>query len=481
MAERACDVVVVGAGPNGLAAAIELARHGLSVRVLEGTERIGGGVRSAPLTLPGFLHDVCSAIHPMAVASPFFRSLPLERWGVEWVFPEAAVAHPLDDGTAALAGQPLAATARTLGADARAYTALMQPLVDRAPELLEEVLRPLRVPGRWGLMARFGALALRSCTGVAAGRFRDRQARALFAGCCAHSIMPLDRAGTASFGLVLLATAHAVGWPCVKGGSQRITEALADCLKSLGGEVRTGQPVRSMRDLPQARAVLFDLAPRAIAKIADDELPSRYRRALSSFRHGPGVFKIDWALDGPIPWKAADCSRAATVHLGGTLEELTASESAAWSGRHAEQPFVLLAQPSLFDPTRAPAGRHVGWAYCHVPSGSSFDMTERLERQVERFAPGFRDLILARHTMNSPELEAYNPNLVGGDIGGGANTLRQLLARPQVRIDPYTTPNRRIFICSSSTPPGGGVHGMCGYWAARSALRRTFGIRAPAG
>lgn len=468
------DAVIVGSGPNGLSAAIELARAGLSVCVLEAKETIGGGARTAEITLPGFHHDICSAIHPVGVVSPFFKSLPLEQWGVEWVYPPVALAHPLEDGDAALLYQSLDLTSETLGQDGHAYKKLMTPFIKRADAFFEEILRPIRFPSHPLLMTRFGLLGLRSCVGLASGYFKEAKARAMFAGLGAHSVLPLERAGTASFGLVLALAGHAINWPCARGGSQKIIEALAACLKNLGGEIHTGRFVKSMNDLPNARAVLFDLTPRQIVSIAGEQLASGYRKRLSKYRYGPGVFKVDWALDGPIPWKAEECARAATVHLGGTMAEIAASESAMWNGQHHERPFVLVAQQSLFDETRAPEGKQTGWAYCHVPHGSSVDMTERIEAQLERFAPGFRDRILARHTTNSLEIERYNPNMIGGDIGGGSNDLRQFMARPLPRYDPYSTPNERLFICSSSTPPGGGVHGMCGYHAARSALRRVF-------
>jgi phytoene dehydrogenase-like protein len=477
MGEATYDAVIIGAGPNGLSAAIEMARAGLSVCVLEARETIGGGVRSAELTIPGFVHDICSAIHPTAVVSPFFRTISLEQWGVEWVYPPAALAHVFDDGTAALMFRSLNDTGKTLGTDAKAYFDLMKPLVDHADTIIGECLRPIRFPRHPLLMARFGALALRSSTSLANSRFRGERAKALFAGCAAHSILPLDKIGTASFALILALAGHAVGWPCARGGSQKIVEALAACLKSFGGEIRTDSPVRTMNDLPKARGVLFDLTPRQVVEIAGDQLPPGYRRKLSRFRHGPGVFKMDWALDGPIPWKAKECAQAATVHVGGTKDEIAAGEYETWQGKHAERPFVLVAQQSLFDSTRAPEGKQTGWAYCHVPNGSNLDMSERIEMQIERFAPGFRDRILARHTFSATDVERHNSNMIGGDIGGGANDLRQIIARPVARLDPYSTPNEKIFICSSSTPPGGGVHGMCGYWAARSALRRLFRIR----
>jgi phytoene dehydrogenase-like protein len=473
--------VVVGAGPNGLAAAVELARAGLSVLVLEARDDVGGGARSAELTLPGYVHDVCSAIHPLGVGSPFFRALPLAERGLEWVHPELPLAHPFDDGTAAVLARSAGATAAGLGEDGGAYQRLVGPLLEDAHGLLDDILRPLpfplprSVPSHPIRLVRFGLTAMRSADAVVRSRFHGQHARGLFAGCAAHATVPLGFAGTASFGLVLLLAGHAVGWPYARGGSRRITDALARYFTELGGEIRTGRAVRGMGDIPSSRAVLFDVTPRQLLRIAGDELPGRYRRRLARFRYGPGAFKIDWALAGPIPWRAEACGRAGTVHLGGSHQEIAAAEAAVWRGEHPERPFVLVAQQSQGDLTRAPDGRHTGWAYCHVPHGSDVDMTHAIEDQIERFAPGFRDLVLARHTRTAARLEDYNANMVGGDIGGGANTLWQFLARPTPRLDPYATPNERIFLCSSSTPPGGGVHGMCGLNAARSALRRTFG------
>jgi phytoene dehydrogenase-like protein len=466
------DAVVVGAGPNGLAAAIVLARAGLSVVVLEASDTIGGGARTAELTLPGFRHDVCAAIHPMALVSPFLRALPLAEHGLEWRESPLAIAHPLDDGSAAVLAPSIDHTAASLGADGPAWRSLVAPLAAHAGELFDEILRPMSpLPRHPLLLARFGLQGIRSARGVAR-RFREERARALFAGCAAHSFLPLEWSGSASFGLVMAVSGHAVGWPCARGGSQSIVDAMAAYLRTLGGEIRTGHRVETLRDVPPSRAVIFDVTPRQLARIAGDELPARYLRRLERFRYGPGVFKVDWALDGPIPWRAEECGRSATVHVGGALEEIAAHEAAIWQGKTTEKPFVLVAQQSLFDDTRAPAGKHTGWAYCHVPHGSTEDMTEAIERQIERFAPGFRQRILARQTRNTAQYEAYNANIVGGDIGGGANTLWQVLARPLPSVDPYSTPNRRLFLGSSSTPPGGGVHGMCGYWAARSVLRR---------
>ena len=464
-------MIVVGSGPNGLAAAIALARAGRSVLVVEAEESLGGGTRSVELTLPGFLHDVCSAFHPLAVASPFFRTLPLEQFGLDFVQPPAPLAHPFDDGSAAVLERSVKATGEWLGRDAAAYRALMEPLVRDADALLGDALGPLRLPRHPLALARFGLSAFRSAVGLATGRFEGQRARALFAGLAAHSIQPLERPPTAAFGLALGMLGHAVGWPVVRGGSRKIADALAAYLRSLGGEFATGTRVQSLDSLPPARAILFDVTPRQLLGIAGHRLPAGYRRKLGGYRYGPGVFKVDWALDGPIPWKAKECARAGTVHLGGTLAEIAASERAAWRGEHAERPFVLVGQQSLFDPSRAPPGKHTVWAYCHVPHGSAVDMTARIEAQLERFAPGFRDRVLARHVMSPAELERRNANCVGGDINGGVQDLRQLFTRPTARLVPYETPTRGLYLCSSSTPPGGGVHGMCGYFAAQAALR----------
>jgi len=470
----AIDAVVVGAGPNGLSAAIVLARAGLRVVILEANETIGGGARTEALTLPGYLHDVCSAIHPMGLVSPFFRTLPLAEHGLTWIESPLAITHPLDDGSAGVLAQSMDATAQSLGDDGDAWRGLMGPLARHADALFDEILRPIRlVPRHPFLMARFGLNGLRPALEVAK-RFKGDRARALFGGCAAHSFLPLSATASASFGMVLALAGHAVGWPAAKGGSVAITNALASYFRSLGGEIRTGQRVVSMRDIPPSRAVLFDVTPRQLASIAGDELPRGYVNRLTNFHYGPGVFKIDYALDGPIPWKAAECHRSATVHVGGTLEEVATHEAAIWQGRATDKPFVLVAQQSLIDDTRAPTGKHTGWAYCHVPHGSTVDMTDAIERQIERFAPGFRDRILARHTMNSAQFEAHDANFIGGDIAGGANGVLQFVTRPFPKLDPYATPNRRIYICSSSTPPGGGVHGMCGFWAARSAMDRVF-------
>jgi phytoene dehydrogenase-like protein len=469
------DAVVVGAGPNGLAAAVALAREGHSVRVLEGEDTPGGGTRTQELTQPGFLHDVCSAIHPMGVLSPFLRELPLERHGLVWKFPEASVAHPLADGSAVVLERSLAATGETLGPDAGVWRRLLEPFLREPEALLRDLLAPLRFPSRPLAMARFGALAWLPATRLARIAFRGERARALFAGCAAHSLLPLEKCFTSALGLVFAITGHLVNWPCARGGSRSITDALASLLRSLGGEIETGRRVRVWADLPPSRVVLFDTSPDQLAGVAAERFPARYRRRLLRYRFGPGAFKLDWALAGPIPWKATECARASTVHVGGSLEEIAASERAAWQRQPAERPFLLVCQQSSFDSTRAPEGHHTGYAYCHVPHGCEVDMTQRIEAQIERFAPGFRDLVLARHVLTPADFARHDPNFVGGAITGGAADWRQLFTRPVARLDPYSTPDPRTFLCSASTPPGGGVHGMCGYWAAQSALRRLRG------
>ncbi len=469
---RGYDAVVIGSGPNGLAAAITVAQTGRSVLVVEGQETIGGGMRSAELTLPGFLHDVCSAVHPMGIASPFFRTLPLAEHGLEWIQPTLPLAHPLDDGTAVIVDRSIEKTAANLGEDGKRYAALMAPLVSDWPKLDSFLLGPLSFPAHPIAAARFGLHALRSASGIARSSFRGARARALFAGIAAHSMLPLEQMPSGAFGLVLEITAHAVGWPIARGGSQSLANALASYLRSFGGEIVTGMPVESLEQLPPARVVLCEVSPRQLLGIAGSRFPAGFRRKLERYRYGPGACKVDWALDGPIPWKAEECRRAGTVHLGGTLEEIEESERAAWRGAPAEKPFVLLAQPTLFDPTRAPAGKHIAWAYCHVPNGSNVDMTERIENQIERFAPGFRDRILKRSVRTAVNIELYNPNMAGGDINGGSPELSQLFLRPTWRM--YRTPTKGVYICSASTPPGGGVHGMCGHLAARAALRDAF-------
>jgi phytoene dehydrogenase-like protein len=464
------EAVVVGSGPNGLAAAITLAREGRSVLVREAEELPGGGVRSAELTLPGFVHDICSSIYPLASGSPFFRSLPLSDQRVDLVESPAIVAHALDGGRAVLAERSIDETAVGLGDDGEAYRRLFVPMRDAWEALEPALLGPLvRIPRHPIPLAQFSLQALRSADGIARSHFATERARALFAGCAAHSMAPLEKSPTASFGLVLLAFGHLFGWPFPRGGAGRLTDALISILRGHGGEVQTGAPVDAVGDL-DADLILCDVGPRELSRIAGDRLPPRYLRRLGGFPYGPGAFKVDFALDGPIPWAAPECARAAVVHLGGTLAEVAESERAPWEGRHAERPFVLLAQHTLFDESRAPKGKHTAWAYCHVPNGSDFDMTERVEAQIERFAPGFRDLVIGRSVLPPGELEAHNRNLVGGDLNGGAATLWNLLARPVLSLVPYRTPARGLYLCSASTPPGGGVHGMCGYLAARAAL-----------
>jgi phytoene dehydrogenase-like protein len=465
------DAIVVGSGPNGLAAAIALARAGRSVLVLEAAETVGGGMRTAELTLPGFRHDVCSAIHPLGLGSPFFRKLPLEEHGLEWIHPPAPLAHPCDDGTAVVLERSVESTAEALGADARAYRRLMEPLTASADSLLGDLLGPLRLPRHPAALARFGLQAILPADRLARRTFHGERARALFAGLAAHSMLPLSRSPSAAFGLVLGLLGHHVGWPLPRGGSQSLADALAAHLRSLGGEIECGRRVGSLDELPRAGTVLLDLTPRQLVAMAGDRLAAGYRRRLQGFRYGPGVFKLDLALDGPVPWRAAECARAGTVHLGGTLDEIAASEAQVSTGRVPDRPYVLLAQQSLFDTSRAPAGKHTVWAYCHVPNGATVDMAERIEAQIERFAPGFRELVIARHALGPAALERYNPNYVGGDINGGIQDLRQLFTRPAARLVPYETGLPGVFLCSSSTPPGGGVHGMCGYWAATAALR----------
>lgn len=466
------DAVVVGSGPNGLAAAALLAQRGQSVLVLEAADTPGGGCRTAELTLPGFRHDVCAAVHPLGLGSPFFRTLPLEEHGLTWVQPDAPLAHPFDDGPAAMLERSVAATGATLGPDAAAYERLMGPVV---PREWEEVCAALRQPWRMAQypfgLARFGLRAMRSARGLTDEAFQGGRAKALFSGLAAHSFLPLEKSPTAAFGMALGILAHAVGWPIARGGSQSIIAALVSYLKTLGGEVVTGVRVTSLDELPPSRVVLCDITPRQLLQIAGNRLPSHYQKQLTAYRYGPGVFKLDYALDGPIPWKAPECSRAATVHLGGTRAEIAASERAAWSDAPADKPFVLLVQPTLFDPTRAPAGKHTAWAYCHVPNGYDGDRTGAIEAQIERFAPGFSDLVLARHAYTPASLQRYNANDIGGDINGGVQDWAQMFTRPVLRPIPWSTPIPGLYLCSSSTPPGGGVHGMGGYYAASVARR----------
>lgn len=470
------DAVVVGAGPNGLAAGVELARNGLSVLLLEANATTGGAARTEELTLPGFRHDVGSAVYPLGIGSPFFSALPLDDHGLEWVHPTYPLAHPLDGGRVALLDRDLDRTADLLGDDGPAYRRLLGPFVRRWPSFSDHVLdTPFRIPRSPVLMGRFGLRALRSTVGLAR-RFRTVEARALLAGNAAHSGAMLERVPSAAIGLVLMVAGHAVGWPVPKGGAGALTGALASLFRSLGGVVETEAPVESLGDLPDARAVLLALTPRQVAGLAGMRLPEGRRRTYASWVYGPGVFKVDWALGGPIPWEAAECWRAGTVHLGGSLEEIAASERAVWAGTVGPSPFVLLAQPSVFDPTRAPRDKHTAWAYCHAPNGWNGDATGAIEAQVERFAPGFTSRILGRRTHAPCDLEAWDRNLVGGDVNGGALTVGQTFGPVRWTLNPWGTGMKDVYICSASTPPGGGVHGMSGYHAARMALRRTFGV-----
>lgn len=468
------DAVVVGSGPNGLAAAITLAGAGYSVLVLEAKETVGGGLRSGEITLPGFTHDIAAAVFPMALASPFFRSLDLSSCGLEWVHSPVPLAHPMDDGTVVLLERSIEATAEALGPDDVSYRTMMRSLVRDWDRLLDDILGPRHFPRHPIALARFSRLAVQSTDKLVRSRFKEGRARALFSGIAAHSIMTMDRPQGSAFGLVLGAAGHTVGWPVVKGGSQKIADAMMRYLITLGGEVRTGIEVRSLDELPAARAVLLDVTPQQLAVIAADRLPDTYRQRLLGHEYGPGVFKIDWVLEGAVPWKARECLQAATVHVGGTFEEIAGAESDVWKGKHPERPLVLLAQQSLFDTTRTQDGRQVVWAYCHVPNCSTFDMSARIESQIERFAPGFRDSIVARNVMNTAGMEAYNPNFIGGSIAGGVQQPLQLFLRPAGQWQAYATPMKGIYLCSSSMPPGAGVHGMCGYHAARRALREVF-------
>lgn len=468
------DCVIVGSGPNGLSAGIFLARKGLKVLILEASATPGGGMRTAEVTLPGFRHDICSAVHPMGFLSPWFQALQLDQFGLEWIFPEYSVAHPLDNQPAVLLSHSIADTASALGADAKAYHNILQPLVQHIDWLLADSLKPLGIPEHPLFLAGFGMKAILPANLFARLFFKEERARALFAGCAAHSILPFDKFFTSAMGLVFLATGHVVNWPVAKGGSQSIADALVKCFLSSGGKIECNALIRNRGQIPPSKAILFDTDPVQMADIMGDTFPSSYSKRLRNYTFGPGVFKIDYALSGPIPWKDPACAKASTVHVGGTIEEISWAEKAAWEGRYADKPFVLVAQQSHFDNTRSPAGQHTCWAYCHVPNGSTADLTETIEAQIERFAPGFKDLVLARSSMNTRAFFNYNQNYNGGAVTGGATDITQLFTRPVARFDPYSTPDPTVFICSASTPPGGGVHGMNGYHAARSVLKKVF-------
>jgi len=467
------DAVVVGSGPNGLAAAILLQQNGLSVLLLEAKSEIGGGLRSAELTLPGYTHDICSAIHPLAVNSPFFETLPLSAHGLEYIYPEISAAHPFDNDTAAVLTKSVVETAKLLGLDEHTYLKLLKPIISDWPAIAPDFLGPLHFPKYPLAMARFGFPALTSATHLA-NKFKTEQAKGLIAGMAAHAMQPLSNLTTSAAALVLMACGHLKGWPIPKGGSKNIAKALASYFVLIGGKIETDFYVRSLDQLPSSKAVLFDVSPRQLLHIAGHKFSSIYKWQLERYRYGMGVFKIDWALDAQIPFTATECTQAGTIHIGNTLNEIANAEQQVWNGNHPEKPFVLLAQQSVFDSTRAPDGKHTAWAYCHVPNGSTVDMTEAIEKQVERFAPGFREIILAKHTMNTEQVEAYNSNYIGGDINGGVLDIDQLFTRPALRLSPYKTSAKGIYICSASTPPGGGVHGMCGYNAAKKILKDLF-------
>ncbi len=466
------DAVVIGSGPNGLAAAITIAKAGRSVLVLESKPVWGGGLRSQELTLPGFLHDVCASIHPLAVVSPFFRTLNLQKYGLEWIFPQLPLAHPLDDQPPVLLYSSLELTADGMGTDRDNYLKLFAPLVKDWENLIAELLKPLGLPRHPLLMMKFGPKAMSSAIHLANHSFKGERARAIFAGNSAHSVLPLDSWSTAGFGLMLAIMANAIGWPIVAGGSQKLADALVACLRSYGGEIQTNVEITSLNNIPSARSVLFDLVPKNIAKISGSAFPADYRHRLETHEQGPGVFKLDWALNAPIPWRDADCPSAGTVHVGGSLQEIAAAERSVWEGRPARKPFVLVTQPTLFDPGRAPSGKHIGWAYCHVPNDCTEDMTGRIENQIERFAPGFQSTIIKRHKMFPSDLQAHNANYIGGDIVGGAQGFLRLFVKPLGSLSAYSTPVPNYFICSSSMPPGAGVHGMCGHLAAKLALKK---------
>jgi len=470
------DAIVVGSGPNGLAAAITLKKAGLSVLLIEGKDEVGGGMRTKPLTLPGFLHDVCSAVHPMAAISPFLQSLRLEDYGLHYVYPQVAAAHPFTDGTAAVLTHSLSETAEGLGSDKANYLKWMTPIVDDLPDLIPDLLSPFPRLKKLPKLAGFGLKALKPAT-YTQKLFNTKEAKGLWAGMAAHAIQPLDNLMTSAIGIMLMASAHLAGWPIPKGGSISIAKAMLSLFQALGGEFVPNFMVSSLDQLPTAKAVLYDVTPKQLLAIMGDQLSTSYRYRLKQYRYGMGVFKIDWALSEPVPFTAPICRKAGTIHIGNTFANIAASEKSTAQGHYPDTPFVLFAQPSIFDPSRAPEGKHTAWAYCHVSNGSSQDLTDTIEKQVERFAPGFKEVILARHTLNAQEMESYNPNYVGGDINGGVQDIFQHFSRPVLRVSPYRTSLRGHYLCSSSTPPGGGVHGMCGYHAAKRALADIFDIR----
>lgn len=472
MKENYYDAIIIGSGPNGLSAAIEIARKELKVLCVEAADTIGGGMRTTALTLPGFAHDFCSAVHPTGILSPYWKELPLDEFGLEWICPPASVAHPLDNQPAVLLTQSIEETMNNLGEDGKAWEKMLRPFLKNPEAIIKDGLKPLGIPDYPFLMARFGMKAMLPATTLAKLLFKEERAKALLAGCSAHSILPLDKPFSAAIGLMFALMGHVVNWPVAKGGSVAISDALGAYFTSLGGEIQTGLKITSLDQLPESKVILFDTDPHQLAEIAKEHLPDRYIRRLKKYNYGPATFKVDWALDESIPWKDKRCLLASTVHVGGTIEEVNHSEKSAWNGKHVDKPFVMLCQQSEFDTTRAPSGKQTGYAYCHVPNGSEVDMTEAIENQIERFAPGFKDIILSKHITTTKAFSLYNGNYVGGAITGGAADITQLFTRPVARLDPYSTPNPKLFLCSASTPPGGGVHGMCGYFAAKSALKR---------
>ena len=471
------DAFVIGSGPNGLAAAIALAQQGLKVKVFEAKDTVGGGTRTSELTEPGFKHDICSAVHPTAVASPFFNTLPLQEYGLEWIHPDFPVAHPLPNKEAVIAERSFENTIERLGSDSKNYKKLFKEFIESWEYLSKDLFGNLRIPEHPLAMMRFGWYGMFSAKLLSNSFFNQARTKAYFSGLAAHSIIPLEKAFTSSFGLILGTTVHSVGWPIAKGGSHSITKALAKYFESLGGEIELNSRIESLEQFPSNKPILFDLTPRQIITIADDRISTKLKNKLLNFKYGPGAFKVDFALSEPVPWLNEECKKAGTLHVGGIMEEIMHSEKEVWEGIHSEKPYVLVSQPSVFDKSRAPAGKHVLWSYCHVPNGSTESMKEQIIDQIERYAPGFRDTIISTSCMNALDFEKYNPNYIGGDINGGAQNLKQLFGRPLLKWDPYKLPVDDLYICSSSTPPGGGVHGMCGYNAARSVLKNEFGIK----
>lgn len=471
------DAVIIGSGPNGLAAGIALSQEGKRVLILEAHKEVGGGTRTAELTLPGFHHDVCSAVHPSGFISPFFKTLPLEKFGLEWIHPEVSVAHPLDNAPAILLKKSIKDTATQLGQDSNRWVSLFEEFVGASDALFKDTMAPLQIPNNPILLSKFGLKGARSAVSFVNSYFKDEQAKALFAGCAGHSILPFDKMLTSAFAMMFVIQGHVTNWPIVKGGSQNLAKALSGYFVSLGGTITTNTRITNFEQLPKAKAYLFDTDPKQLAAICKDELPKSYLNRLHNYKYGPGIFKVDWALSESIPWKDPNCLKASTVHVGGTFNEIAKSEKDMWEGRHSEKPFLILCQQSEFDATRAPKGQHTGYAYCHVPNGSTKDMTAAIESQIERFAPGFKNIILSRHKTSTKEFQDYNPNYLGGAITGGVSDISQLFTRPVARLNPYSTPNPSIYICSASSPPGGGVHGMCGYYAAKSVLNKKAAIK----